>query len=90
MQTPKVRKNFLLDRDVIQKAEDIIKQKHKNLTEVINIYFQAIVKDLTILEKVESTASKHTGSFIGMLDGKIGDENMKINYKAKNGTQDKK
>lgn len=77
MQMLKVRKNFLLDRDVIEKATDVIMQKHKNLTEVINIYCQAIAKDPTILEKVESIASKRTGSFIGMLDGKIGNEDFK-------------
>lgn len=77
METLKIRKNFLLDRDVIEKAEVVLKQKHKNFTEAINLYFQAIAKDPTILEKVEETVSLRTGSFIGLLDGKIGNEDFK-------------
>lgn len=77
MEALKVRKNFLLDSDIVEKAGVILKQKHKNFTEAINLYFQAIAKDPSILDKVESTASKRTGSFIGMLDGKIGDADFK-------------
>jgi hypothetical protein len=39
METLKIRKNFLLDREVIEKAEVVLKQKHKNFTEAINLYF---------------------------------------------------
>jgi len=77
MNAMRVRKNFLLDSDVIDKATDILKQKHKNLTEAINLYFQAIVKDPTILDTIENIASKRTGSFIGMLDTKIGNDDFK-------------
>lgn len=77
METLKIRKNFLLDREVIEKAEVVLKQKHKNFTEAINIYFQAIVKDPTILERVEETISMRTGSFIGLLNNKIGNEDFK-------------
>jgi hypothetical protein len=77
METLKIRKNFLLDREVIEKAEVVLKQKHKNFTEAINLYFQAIAKDPTILEKVEETVSRRTGSFIGLLDNKIGNEDFK-------------
>ncbi|NCB13633.1 MAG: hypothetical protein EOM78_18640 [Erysipelotrichia bacterium] len=77
MERLKIRKNFLLDREVIEKAEVVLKQKHKNFTEAINLYFQAIAKDPTILEKLEETVSRRTGSFIGLLDNKIGDEDFK-------------
>ena len=77
METFKVRKNFLLDRDIIEKAEVVLKQKHKNFTEAISLYFQAIAKDPTILEKVEETVSRRTGSFIGLFDNKIGNEDIK-------------
>ncbi|CAA6803574.1 MAG: Unknown protein [uncultured Sulfurovum sp.] len=77
MNVIKVRKNFLLDKDVIDKAQFIIKDKHKNLTEVINLYFKAIVKEPSILDTIEKSANKRTGSFIGSLDGEIGD----IEYK---------
>lgn len=82
METLKIRKNFLLDRDIIEKAEVILKQKHKNFTEAVNLYFQAIAKDPTILEKLEETVSKRTGNFIGLLDGKIGNEDFKIMKKS--------
>jgi hypothetical protein len=77
MNTLKVRKNFLLDSETIDKATIILKHKHKNLTEAINLYFQAIAKDPSIVDTIESTASKRTGGFIGMLDGKIGNDDFK-------------
>jgi len=73
----KVRKNFLFDRELVEKAQKIISNQHKNLTEVINLYFKAIVKDPSILETIEKSATKRTGSFIGLLDGEIGDESYK-------------
>jgi len=73
----KIRKNFLLDKDVIEKAQSIIKNKHKNLTEVINLYFKAIVKEPSILDTIEKSANKRTGYFIGLLDGQVGDEDYK-------------
>ena len=66
----------------LEKAEVILKQKHKNFTEAVNLYFQAIAKDPTILEKLEETVSKRTGNFIGLLDGKIGNEDFKIMKKS--------
>ena len=77
MNVLKVRKNFLLDKDVIEKAQSIIIKKHKNLTEVINLYFKAIVKEPSILDTIEKSANKRTGSFIGLLDGQIGDKSYK-------------
>jgi len=77
MNSIKVRKNFLLDKDIIEKAQVILTEQHKSLTEVINLYFKAIVKEPSILESVEESANKRTGSFIGMLDDKIGDQSYK-------------
>jgi len=77
MDVVKVRKNFLLDKELIDKAQEILLTKHKNLTEAVNLYFKAIVKEPSILDSIEQSANKRTGSFIGMLDGKIGDENFK-------------
>ncbi|MDX9744182.1 MAG: hypothetical protein RBT59_10215 [Arcobacteraceae bacterium] len=77
MNTLKVRKNFLLDSDTIDKATVVLKYKHKNLTEAINLYFQAIAKDPSIVDIIENTAAKRTGGFIGMLDGKIGNDDFK-------------
>ncbi len=77
MNTIKVRKNFLLDKEIVQKAQLILLEQQKNLTETINLFFKAIVKEPSILESIEKSANKRTGSFIGMLDGKIGDESFK-------------
>lgn len=73
----KVRKNFLLDKEVTEKAQAILSEKHKNLTEVINLYFKAIVKEASILDTIEKSANKRIGSFIRMLDGKIGEGDYK-------------
>ncbi len=77
MNTIKVRKNFLLDKEVIEKAQLILTEQQKSLTEVINLYFKAIVKEPSILESIEKSANRRTGGFIGMLDGKIGDQSYK-------------
>ena len=77
MNAIKIRKNFLLDKEVVEKAQDILKSQHKNFTEVINLYFKAIVKDPSILETIEKSANQRTGSFIGMLDGKVGEGDYK-------------
>jgi len=77
MNAIKVRKNFILDKEVVEKAQDILKSQHKNFTEVINLYFRAIVKDPSILTTIEKSANKRTGSFIGLLDGQVGDADYK-------------
>ncbi len=77
MNAIRVRKNFLIDKEVIEKAQQVIHAHHKNLTEAITLYFKAITKEPAILEQIEASANKRTGSFIGMLEGKIGDESYK-------------
>jgi len=77
MNTIKVRKNFLIDKNLVEDAQEIILKKHKNLTEAIVNYLQAVVKNPSILDIIEENANKRVGSFIGMLDGEIGD----IDYK---------
>ena len=73
----KVRKNFLLDKEIIEKAQVILLEQQKNLTEVLNTYFRAIVKEPSLLETIEKSANRRTGSFIGMLDGEIGASTFK-------------
>lgn len=83
MKAIKIRKNFLFDKMIVEKVQDILSKKQKNLTEAITLYFQAIVKEPEILDKIEESAHKRTGNFIGMLDGKIGDidsKNMHATY----------
>ena len=81
MNTLKVRKNFLIDKSLIENAQNIILKKHKNLTEASTLYLEAIVKNPNILEDIKQEASKRTASFIGMLDGQIGDINYKNLYR---------
>ena len=73
----KIRKNFLLDKEIIEKAQIILLSQQKNLTEALNLFFKAIVKEPSILESIEKSANRRTGSFIGMLDGKIGNSSFK-------------
>jgi len=73
----KVRKNFLFDKEIMEKVQVILLEQQKNLTEVLNSYFKAIVKEPSLLQTIEKSANKRTGSFIGMLDGKIGDATFK-------------
>lgn len=84
MEALRVRKNFVLDRGVVEKVEAVLKQKRKSFTEVISLYFQAVAKEPKLLEDVEKIATKRSGSFIGKLDGKIGDEEYKSMRRVKN------
>ena len=77
MNIVKVRKNFLLDKETVEKAQEIILKQHKSLTEAITLYLKAVVKDPTVLQTIEQRAKKRTGAFIGMLDGEIGDKTYK-------------
>ena len=77
MNTLKIRKNFVFDKGMIDQTKAILKKQKKSFTEVINLYFQAIIKEPSLLEEIEKKANKRTGDFIGMLDGKIGNQNFK-------------
>ncbi len=77
MKILKVRKNFLLDQDAVEKAAEVLKKRHQNFTGAVNHYFRAIAKDPSILDTVEEKATARTGNFIGILDGKIGDKDYK-------------
>lgn len=79
-----VRKNFNLQKDTIDKVAKILEEKKYNFTEVLNSYFQAIVKEPQLIDIIEKKAKKRTGNFIGMLDGHIGDENYKDMKKSYN------
>jgi hypothetical protein len=74
----KIRKNFIFDKDIVEKTRIILDGQEKNFTEIINLYFKAIIKDPSILKTTEQIANKRTGAFIGVLDGKIGDDDFKL------------
>ena len=84
MGTLTVRKNFNFDKELIDKTTTILKQHNKNFTEVLTNYFQAVVKDPSIIDTMEEKAKQRTGSFIGMLDGKIGNGDFKEMKKSYN------
>jgi hypothetical protein len=77
MKSLRIRKNFLFDRNLVEEAQQILKKRHKNLTEALTLYLKAVVRNPAILDEIEESASKRTGSFIGMLDGKIGKQEYK-------------
>ncbi|MEA2049844.1 MAG: DUF6364 family protein [Campylobacterota bacterium] len=77
MSTLTIRKNFNFEKELIDKASVILKQKNKNLTELLTNYFQAIIKEPNIIDTIEQKAKQRTGSFIGMLDGNIGSQDYK-------------
>lgn len=84
MSTLTVRKNFNFDKNLIDNVSVILKEKDKNFTELLTDYFQAIVKNPDTIDEIEKKANQRTGSFIGMLDGKIGKENFKDMKKSHN------
>ena len=77
MSTLTVRKNFNFEKDTIDRVSTILKMKKYNFTEVLNNYFQAIIKEPDIIDTMEQKAKQRTGSFIGMLNGKVGNDNFK-------------
>jgi len=77
MSTLRVRKNFNFDKEVIDKVALILKEKHYNFTEVLTHFFQAVIKEPELIETIQKKAEQRQGSFIGMLDGKIGDASYK-------------
>lgn len=72
-----VRKNFKFDKEVVDKVGTILKEKNLNFTQFLSHYFQAVIKDPTLIDTIEKKSKQRTGNFIGVLDGKIGD----IDYK---------
>ena len=79
----KIRKNFALDKNLVEKTQKILEKRNQNFVEILTFYLEAIVKDETILDKVQKTAKKREGKFIGMLDNQIGDidyKNLKREY----------
>lgn len=83
MNPTKKRKNFLLDREIVEELQKIAYSKNKNLTGIINQYFKAILKDDSIMDRVDDIANQRGGTFIGMLDHNVGLEKwsqMKSDY----------
>ena len=78
MGTLTVRKNFKFDKEMIDKISSILQKRDLNFTQFISHYFQAVIKDPTLIDIIEQKSKQRTGKFIGALDNKIGD----IDYKG--------
>lgn len=72
-----IHKSFALDAEAVKNAELVAKQKKKSLTELVNLYFKALSNDASVFELIESRVQPRTGSFIGLLDNKIGNVDSK-------------
>ena len=77
MVTLTVRKNFVFDKELVDNVGVILKEKNKNFTKLLTDYFRAITKNPELIEDIEEKAQKRNASFIGILDGKIGDMDYK-------------
>ena len=77
MNALRVRKNFNFDKEMIDKVTHILKEKHYSFTEVLTHFFQAVIKEPELIETIQKKAEQRQGSFIGMLNGKIGNETYK-------------
>ena len=82
MSTLTIRKNFNFEKKLIDKTSLIIKKRDINFTQLLTNYFEAIVKDPDVIEIIEQKANQRTGSFIGLLDGEIGDLKYKDSRSA--------
>jgi hypothetical protein len=72
-----VRKNFSFDKDIVDKVSILLQEKNTTFTKLLTNYFQAIIKEPELINEVEQKAKQRTASFIGLLDGKIGDIDAK-------------
>ena len=77
MGTLTVRKNFSFDKDIVDKVNTLLQEKNTTFTKLLTNYFQAIIKEPELINEVEQKAKQRTASFIGLLDGKIGDIDAK-------------
>lgn len=84
MSTLTIRKNFNFDKELIDKASLVIANRNQSFTQVLTNYFQAIVKEPSIIDTIELKATQRTGAFIGMFDGMIGNTDYKDMKKAHN------
>lgn len=82
MGTLTVRKNFKFDKEMVDKVSELLQQRDMNFTQLLTHYFQAIIKEPTLIDTIEKKAKQRSGSFIGMLDGKIGDSDFKAMKKS--------
>ena len=83
MGTLTIRKNFKFDKEIVDKVSNILQERNLNFTQFLSRYFQAVIKDPTLIDVVEQKSKQRTGNFIGILDGKIGSidyKDMKKSY----------
>ncbi len=81
-----VRKNFKFEKELVDQVTSILQGRGLNFTQALVTYFQAITKDPSLLDEVEKKSKQRTGAFIGMLDGKIGEVDIKEAKREKSET----
>ena len=84
MGTLTVRKNFVFDKELVDNVVVILKERDKNFTKLLTDYFKAITKNPDLIDEIENKAKERSGSFIGVLDGKIGAMDFKEMKRVRN------
>ncbi len=84
MGTLTVRKNFVFDKELVDSVVVVLKDKDKNFTKLLTDYFKAITKNPDLIDEIENKAKERRGSFIGVLDGKIGAMDFKEMKRVRN------
>ena len=84
MGTLTVRKNFIFDKELVDNVVVVLKDKDKNFTKLLTDYFKAITKNPDLIDEIENKAKERSGSFIGVLDGKIGAMDFKEMKRVRN------
>ena len=84
MGTLTVRKNFVFDKELVDNVVVILKERDKNFTKLLTDYFKAITKNPDLIDEIENKAKERRGSFIGVLDGKIGAMDFKEMKRVRN------
>ncbi len=77
MSTLTVRKNFKFEKELVDKVAAVLQEKNLNFTQFLSTYFQAVIKEPDLIDTIEQKAKQRTGNFIGVLDGKLGNEDYK-------------
>ena len=72
-----IRKSITFDKELVDKVSLVLQEKNLNLTECLSYYLQAVVKNPILIDIIEHKAKRRTGSFIGILDGKLVDMDYK-------------
>ena len=60
MGTLTIRKNFKFDKEIVDKVNVILKEKNLNFTQFLSHYFEAVIKEPTLIDTVEKISKQRT------------------------------